>query len=273
MKNILNYKKPTFWMIIIVVIAAIAVGVRLMANPTSTSQNTEKIHMAEVWAEALKTRNGKPRYEMMSEQMKQKFRQEQIRIQGDNWNFVIGGSSPWVVSYDINVQEDIATIVYHLEDSGEGKYDKTEIITFGRENNRLLIIDSKDIPAEWERVFYFAPTAEMAMQVYKKALLESDYFTLLSLIHSDALNANGQDIWDTIKISDVKVMKEDVRENKAYYQLELDIKDSGDSAFETGVFPRWLWLVKGKNGWHVEGLMTSEPDGSWWKSDVTTVTK
>ncbi|MEG6523317.1 M56 family metallopeptidase [Desulfotomaculum sp. 1211_IL3151] len=118
--------------------------------------------------------------------------------------------------------------------------------------------------AEWDRVAYFAPDAKQTMEIYRKALLESDYLTQLSLTHAEAFDPQGQEIWDTIKIKDVKVLKEDVHENKACYWLELDIKDSGNSAFETGIFPRWLWLVKGEQGWYVEGLMTSGPPPTNW---------
>lgn len=56
------------------------------------------IELTEDWANALKTRDGKPRYEMMSNKAKQKFEQEQIQRSGENWNYNIGDSSPWVVS-------------------------------------------------------------------------------------------------------------------------------------------------------------------------------
>ncbi|SHK80085.1 M56 family metallopeptidase [Desulforamulus aeronauticus] len=119
----------------------------------------------------------------------------------------------------------------------------------------------------WDRVSYFTPDAKQAMEIYIKALRESDYLTQLSLAHAEPFDPKGQEIWDTIKINHVKVIKEDVRENKACYWLELDIKDGGNSAFEKGVFPRWLWLVKGEQGWYVEGLMTSGPPiANWWLS-------
>lgn len=268
-KNVLNYKRPAFWVIAAAVIAVVAIGMGLMANPNeSTYSNQEKIHMTETWAEALKTRDGKLRYEIMSESMKGKFVAEQKQRSGEELNYNIGSSSPWVVNYAIDVQGNIATIIYHLADSGGGKYDQTEIITFGKENNQLVVIDAKEKISQWERVSYFAQTAQQAREVYTKALLESDYLTLLSLAHAEPFDPKGQEIWDTIKINSVKVIGENVRENKAYYHLELDIKDGGNSAFEIGVFPRWLWLVKGEQGWYVEGLMTGgAPDANWWLSE------
>lgn len=269
-KNVLNYQRPALWVIVAGVIVVAAMGMGLSSNPNAASpyNDAEKIQLAGIWAEALRTRDGKPRYEIMSERMKAKFVAEQKQRSGEEWNYNIGYSSPWVVNYEIDVQGNTASIIYHLTDSGGGKYDRTELITFGKENNRLVITDAQEKIAEWDRVSYFAPDAKQAMEIYIKALLESDYLTQLSLAHAESFDPKGQEIWDTVKINDVKVIKEDVRENKACYWLELDIKEGGNSAFETGVFPRWLWLVKGEQGWYVEGLMTGGPPiANWWLSE------
>ena len=268
--NILNYKKPRFWVVVIATIAVLTVGFGLITNPRTvpSNSNAEKIQKAETWAEALKTRDGKSRYAIMSENMKEQFVAEQKKRSGEDWNYNIGGSSPWVVDYDIDIHRDTATITYHLADSDGVKYERTEIITFGRENNRLVIISAIEKIAEWDRVNYFAPNAKRAMEVYVEGLLESDYLKLLSLAHEAPFDPAGQDIWDTIKIIDVKVIREDIRENKACYELQLDIEDGGNSAFEKGISTRWLWLVKGEHGWYVEGFMTGgAPDASWWNSE------
>ena len=268
--NILNYKKPRFWVVVIATIAVLTVGFGLITNPRTvpSNSNAEKIQKAETWAEALKTRDGKSRYAIMSENMKEQFVAEQKKRSGEDWNYNIGGSSPWVVDYDIDIHRDTATITYHFADSDGVKYERTEIITFGRENNRLVIISAIEKIAEWDRVNYFAPNAKRAMEVYVEGLLESDYLKLLSLAHEAPFDPAGQDIWDTIKIIDVKVIREDIRENKACYELQLDIEDGGNSAFEKGISTRWLWLVKGEHGWYVEGFMTGgAPDASWWNSE------
>ncbi|MFY9218613.1 MAG: M56 family metallopeptidase [Tepidanaerobacteraceae bacterium] len=268
--NILNYKKPRFWVVVIATIAVLTVGFGLITNPRTvpSNSNAEKIQKAETWAEALKTRDGKSRYAIMSENMKEQFVAEQKKRSGEDWNYNIGGSSPWVVDYDIDIHRDTATITYHFADSDGVKYERTEIITFGRENNRLVIISAIEKIAEWDRVNYFAPNAKRAMEVYVEGLLESDYLKLLSLAHEAPFDPAGQDIWDTIKIIDVKVIREDIRENKACYELQLDIEDGGNSAFEKGISTRWLWLVKGEHGWYVEGFMAGgAPDASWWNSE------
>ena len=39
-KNVLNYKKPAFWVVVLLVIAAVSVGMGLTANPKEESVNT-----------------------------------------------------------------------------------------------------------------------------------------------------------------------------------------------------------------------------------------
>ncbi|PZD96662.1 hypothetical protein DNH61_05510 [Paenibacillus sambharensis] len=95
--------------------------------------------LADVWANALKTRDGKPRYEMMSEQAKEKFKQEQIGRSGEDWNFIIGDSSPWVVDYEINMEGMTATITYLTETSEPAKYSMQETVTFIKEQDTFVV--------------------------------------------------------------------------------------------------------------------------------------
>lgn len=103
------------------------------------------IELTEDWANALKTRDGKPRYEMMSNKAKQKFEQEQIQRSGENWNYNIGDSSPWVVSYDIEIEGMTANIVYTMKTSEPASYYKREILTFARQNDNLVVDDYQSI--------------------------------------------------------------------------------------------------------------------------------
>ena len=270
-QNVLNYHRPPMWLAVTTIVLLLVMGIGLISNPEAQTKLTdqEKSAIASTWAEALKTRDGEPRYELMSEKMKENFIAAQ-KQQSEPWNFIIGDSSPWVLDYEITVNEgNSVDILYHMTDSTGENYGKREIIRFGKEKNKTVVIDVKELLlSDWERYNYYAPTAEQAMIAYQKALLSSDYSTMISLTPSTPFDPNGQLIWDTVKISDVKVVNEyeDVRVQKACYELELNIKDPGDSAFEKGIFPRWLWLVKNDQGWYVEGLMTSgAPDDSWWK--------
>jgi len=275
-RNMLNYRRPTMWIAVVILLLLLVASIDLLSDrenksvdaPPVEPEYQEMSSMAAIWAEALKTRDGEPRFEIMSEKLRGEFIEGQ-KQRNDPWNFNIGVSSPWVTDYTITVKEASAEILYHMTDSTQGKYDKREIIYFGKENGKTVVIDAEELLSDWERYYYYAPTADGAMQTYTQALLTSDYSTMLSLTPSASLEPNGQQIWDTVTISDVEVVTMDVRDQKACYGLELSIEDGGNSAFEKGVFPRWLWLVKGDLGWYVEGLMTGGvPDSGWWSSDV-----
>lgn len=144
-KNVLKYQRPALW---VIVVAIMVMGFSGNPSAAATDNEAEKIQMAGIWAEALRTRDGKPRYEIMSESMKAKFVAEQKQRAGEAWNYNIGYSSPWVVDYEIDVKENTASIIYHLTDSTGEKYDWIEIITFGKENNRLVIIDALQVEKE-----------------------------------------------------------------------------------------------------------------------------
>ena len=100
-------------------------------------------NLAEVWANALKTRNGKPRYEMMSNEAKEKFKKQQILLYGDgkNWNYTIGASSPWVVDYEIEIEGMTATITYLTQTSDATFYNTKEVVTFTMANGNLIVKD------------------------------------------------------------------------------------------------------------------------------------
>lgn len=108
----------------------------------SSEEVNEKIEeLSTVWATALKTRDGKPRYEMMSEKAKEKFVQEQISVSGENWNYVIGDSSPWVVSFEIQIEGMTATITYEMQTSEASSYSKIETIRFIEDEHGKMVVD------------------------------------------------------------------------------------------------------------------------------------
>lgn len=101
--------------------------------------------LSTVWAEALRTRDGKPRYEMMSKQAKEKFVQEQKIRSGENWNYNIGESSPWVVDYKIEINGLNAIITYKTQTSESNYYTTQETLTFKRESNKFIVDDYKTV--------------------------------------------------------------------------------------------------------------------------------
>lgn len=101
--------------------------------------------LTKVWANALKTRDGKPRYEMMSEKAKEKFKKEQVNESGENWNYVIGVSSPWVVDFEFEINGMNATITYRTQTSEPAYYHTKERLTFIKKNGKILVDDYQTV--------------------------------------------------------------------------------------------------------------------------------
>ena len=112
-------------------------GFELTIN--SDNVQSDRLKKALAWAEALKTRDGKPRYDMMTDELKKKFEEDQKQLSGEDWNFVIGYSSPKTTSYDIMLIGDNAYITYYQEDNTGARYNVDEKIIFTEDN---LVADS-----------------------------------------------------------------------------------------------------------------------------------
>ncbi|MDD2586126.1 MAG: M56 family metallopeptidase [Syntrophomonadaceae bacterium] len=196
-------------------------------------------------------------------------------------------SSPWPERIDILNVERLSADIYEVKGTII-EITSEELASGGIAASRPITLKVKKMDEQWlidaltmgeyqnssgstagrvdgkKHIYYDNPDAVYAM--YKKALLESDCEIIIALTPSAKPQPYDQEIWDTVKISEVKLLKKDIRKNKACYSLELNIADGGKSAFETGIFPRWLWMSKNENGWSVEGLMTGgEPPKDWWK--------
>ncbi|MFP4973999.1 M56 family metallopeptidase [Paenibacillus sp. CN-4] len=109
--------------------------------PEKNYQQIERYTMASVWADALITRDGEPRYHMMSQAAITKFAQEQSSRSGENWNYNIGVSSPWAVGYEISLEGDAALITYQTRTSEPAEFRTVEGIVFGVENGRAVVAD------------------------------------------------------------------------------------------------------------------------------------
>lgn len=105
----------------------------------------ELLNNAVVWADSLKTRDGKPRYEIMTEDMKNKFIENQkALVNSDDWNYVIGVSSPWIISYDAIVQNNNAYITYFLTDSTNERYSFSETVAFEKSNDKYVVSNATE---------------------------------------------------------------------------------------------------------------------------------
>lgn len=118
-------------------------GFELSVN--TDSANTKQLEKALTWAEALKTRDGQPRYDMMTEGMQKAFIEDQKALinDGDNWNYVIGVSSPQTLAYDIFLADNNAYIIYYQTDSSGMRYAIGEKITFEQTGEEILVSSSE----------------------------------------------------------------------------------------------------------------------------------
>lgn len=107
---------------------------------TDSEQQDRTIEeLAEEWAYALISRDGKPRYDMMSDQAKERFVQEQKVRSGEDWNYNIGYSSPTVYEYSVELEGMTATLTYNAKTSEPAYYSSQEKVTFTEETGQLLV--------------------------------------------------------------------------------------------------------------------------------------
>lgn len=125
-----------------------AFGGTIQFDKKSVSVNVDFQHinvLTKIWANALKSRDGKPRFDMMSDEAKEKFKQQQINRSGENWNYIIGDSSPWVTAYEVHIRNLIATITYVTKTSEPAYYQTKEMLTFIEKNGQLIVDDYETI--------------------------------------------------------------------------------------------------------------------------------
>ncbi|MGO4106348.1 M56 family metallopeptidase [Paenibacillus sp. YAF4_2] len=174
-------------------------------------------NLSEVWANALKTREGKPRYEMMSSKAKDKFIQEQIIRSGENWNYNIGVSSPWVVDFESEI-DGMNVIITYLTLTSEPNYYKTvESLKFSRENGKLVVDDFETInEGEWTE---------------NTKISETDYERMINII----ISVNKGDLpVSALKDAEPILRKKGGLDNLSTSILEKYIRETMDRVINTG---------------------------------------
>ena len=216
----------------------------------------EQMRKAIIWAEGLKTRDGKPRYEIMNEGMRERFIEEQKGAANDDgkWYYNIGVSSPWVVNYDIEIIDSIARIVYHQTDSTKMRYNQRELILFENGEDGLNVSEQTVKFEEYERVNHFCNTAADAVKRYEDAMLEGDYRTIIGLMKDEEFDDNGEELWRSVEIENMSILGSDEKEDRAEYELEVNVKKTGLSDFVQGKNICKLLLLKNDNGWFVKSF-------------------
>lgn len=106
----------------------------LSSSPAGSGIQTEILRIANTWAEAVKNRDGKAQYVLMTKEFQKKVYEE---FKGLNW--VTGTSSPWVESYTVTAQDGGArvTFAYATSTGPAGSY--SQDLTFKNEDGVLKI--------------------------------------------------------------------------------------------------------------------------------------
>ncbi|MCK9860636.1 M56 family metallopeptidase [Paenibacillus sp. ATY16] len=136
------------------VVVLLLVGGTALTNASSEGKQKEEAtltadaaieNLTAIWADALKSRDGKPRYEMMSAKAREKFVQEQIIRSGEDWNYNIGVSSPWVIDYRSRIDGMNAVITYVTLTSEPAYYKTVEAVTFVKKKGKLVVDDYETV--------------------------------------------------------------------------------------------------------------------------------
>ncbi len=111
---------------------------------------------------------------------------------------------------------------------------------------------------------------------YIQAMIDRNFTFISDHTVNSLHNTTLEDIqkkWDTIKIDSGSVINGLQRSNsthpdivKAYYEIEINVSEPGNSDFVKGENTRWLYLsYSEKSGWVVENFVsTGAPDELWW---------
>jgi Antirepressor regulating drug resistance, predicted signal transduction N-terminal membrane component len=157
----------------------------------------EKQNMASLWGDALKTRDGMVRYEIMSAGMQKDFLAERGGMAGDP--FVIGQSSPWVQDFSVAMDGGDALVTYWYTESTGSTFKSVERLTFGEEDGRTVVAGCQTVTdmeeysdtSDWKRTdagtFTFSAPKEWSVNIlardsvsFKKGEMELGSLTAIS---------------------------------------------------------------------------------------------
>lgn len=278
-ENVIHYRKPSVWIVASAVVLLAAVGIFLLANPKTAAKDSIAdyigSHIKQI--EQVQVRLGEESGAVDKDEITallEKADWERKENQAENpeerlvFDIKLKGGTMKISLFPA----DASTVLLSLEEKGQTfqlpEADYSALCALAEK-----AVDLSDFGYGEYGTAQKYPTAESAAQAYITALLESDAAVISELTpsmgKSEAQKEFDKKIWKTIDISHVVIESEDIRETRACYALTLTVQDAGESAFEPGKSPRWLYLVKGENGWYAEGLMTSgSPDEDWWNRTI-----
>ncbi len=160
MKNpllqISNYRKPTFWIILLAIISCIVAGVCFLTNPNETATPEDNYvdvnlrdttQFVEEWVKAFCDRNGEYIVRHTSDYVQTKLVNQGLMALEDGY-YVFGWSSPWPMMANQNyriesLDADKAEILYYAWSSDPHVTVWRETIEYTRENGAFIVTNEE----------------------------------------------------------------------------------------------------------------------------------
>lgn len=208
-------------------------------SQTDTSARIQAI--AEKWAEAVKKRDGKAQYDLLSPTC-----QSAVYHDYSTEGWVTGVSSPWVESYAISVDQNSAAVTYQYATStgSAGTYEQT--LSFVEQNGKFSIdsfSDPKEIPQTGSNVTYDSKTAaflnsadgssfQTTANRFVKSYLIGDIREMKRCLSNpessqNDFSMNGKTVnWKSLTL---KLDPSDIGENTVSAEYEITLANRSDS--------------------------------------------
>lgn len=233
-KNILNYKKPKLWMIIVSIIFLLVVGIGFMTNPISKEKQPSSREISEIskkWAEAFKHRDGEARYELMEPQERTNYYLSLVSENGEEFPWIIGDSSPYVVSYDIEISGASAVITYITKTSVPEVYIYQEELSFITRKEKTFV-EKYQVIVSYMRNDLYEQAIEIQKQVDegKQAWRLDPESVVMEFVHRDFVEEGSKIVSQTQY--DFVIENEDGHEVKIKLYRPINIVDGFLAVYE-----------------------------------------
>lgn len=194
-KNILQYKKPTFWVVALALLACIIIPICFMTqkkqettkketaneetvtvsqttetNMTEEENNAEIEEMVKRWANAFVNRDGDIIYEMLSPEARTQMEERGLLLLGEDYK-AFGWSSPWPWNDEPNYKilrltDDTAEILYYAQTSDPHMWVWDEKINLASMNDTYVIkteeLQDTLYPCVAEEFYLLYPNGEIS---------------------------------------------------------------------------------------------------------------
>lgn len=135
-----------------------------VSSETALGETPDGYAVASQWAEALKERDGKARYALLSADAKAPYYEALAAQNGTEHPWTIGVSSPWVVDYEIVFDGTEAVITYRTETSDWEIYIYQEALKLTEEHGRT-VVQGYGVTVEYLREDLYEKALDIQAQV------------------------------------------------------------------------------------------------------------